>query len=172
MDFSASPEYNLLNTRAPGDTHIGRSTTPGITLGYIYCIVAVTAYAVLGLSYKISDHKKCDQSQVNFFLFLFAAIIVLIWGLARGVTIAPVTAVILGVADGVIVFASVLVFRRAAALGRISTSWTILNLSLVIPVIASVAFWHEIPSARHYAGFGLTLVAIVLLGIDAGRAGE
>lgn len=141
-------------------------------MGYIYCIIAVTAYAVLGLSYKISDHKKCDQSQVNFFLFLSAAIIVLVWGLVRGTTVTPGAAVMLGVVDGVIVFASVLVFRRAAALGRISTSWTILNLSLVIPVIASVVFWREIPSARHYAGFGLTLIAIILLGIDAGRAGE
>lgn len=141
-------------------------------MGYIYCIIAVTAYAVLGLSYKISDHKKCDQSQVNFFLFLSAAIIVLVWGLVRGTTVTPGAAVILGVVDGVIVFASVLVFRRAAALGRISTSWTILNLSLVIPVIASVVFWREIPSARHHAGFGLTLIAIILLGIDAGKAGE
>ncbi len=141
-------------------------------MGYVYCIIAVTAYAVLGLSYKISDVKKCDQSQVNFFLFLFAGVIVLIWGLAKGITSAPGAAIILGVVDGAIVFVSVLVFRRAAALGRISTSWTILNLSLVIPVIASVALWREIPSARHYAGFALTLIAIILLGIDAGRSGE
>ena len=141
-------------------------------MGYIYSIVAMTAYAVLGLSYKVSDRMKCDQSQVNFFLFLFAAGIVLIWGLVRGVTAAPGAAVILGLVDGVIVFASVLVFRRAAALGRISTSWTILNLSLVIPVIASVTFWHEVPSPRHYAGFALTLVAVGFLGMDAGREGE
>jgi len=141
-------------------------------VGYIYSIVAMTAYAVLGLSYKVSDRMKCDQSQVNFFLFLFAAGIVLIWGLVRGVTAAPGAAVILGLVDGVIVFASVLVFRRAAALGRISTSWTILNLSLVIPVIASVTFWHEVPSPRHYAGFALTLVAVGFLGMDAGREGE
>jgi drug/metabolite transporter (DMT)-like permease len=44
-----------------------------------------------------------------------------------------------------------------------------LQLSLVIPVSASILFWRETPSPRVCAGLALVVVAIVLLGIDIGR---
>lgn len=151
----------------------GRSTThQGLHLGYIYSIVAAVAFAMLGITYKLSDRLKCDQAQANFFLFTSAAVIVLVWGLLSGIRQLPPEAILLGIVDGVFLWAAVVVFRKAATLGRISTSWTIINLALVMPVLASIVFWHETPSSRHYAGFALTLLAVVLLGIDAGRAGE
>lgn len=141
-------------------------------MGYIYSIVAAVAFAMLGITYKLSDRRKCDQAQANFFLLASAAVIVLIWAVADGIRTLPGNAVTLGLVDGVLIFGSIYVFRKAVALGRISTSWTIINLALVVPVVASVLFWHEIPHTRHYAGFALTIVAITLLGIDAGRSGE
>lgn len=141
-------------------------------MGYIYSIVAAFAFAMLGITYKLSERRRCDHAQVNFFLLLSAALIVLVWTAASGIRTFPVSAVWLGVVDGVFIYASIFVFRKAVVLGRISTSWTIINLGLVIPVLASVFLWHEIPYARHYAGFALTIVAVALLGIDAGRSGE
>ncbi len=141
-------------------------------MGYFYSILAAVAFAVLGVTYKLSDRLKCSQAQTNFFLFWSAATIVLVWGVVAGIRSLPIGAVSLGLVDGLLLFAAIVVFRKAVTLGRITTSWTIINLALIIPVIASLAFWGEAPSMRHYTGFAFTLAAIVLLGIDAGRAGE
>lgn len=141
-------------------------------MGYIYSVVAAVAFAVLGVTYKLSSRRGCEQSQVNFFMLSSAAVMVLIWGITSGIRTIPLAAVALGGVDALVIFAGVLFFRRAAAIGRISTSWTILNLSLVMPVVASVFLWREIPSLRHYVGFAMTIAAIALLGIDAARSGE
>ena len=140
-------------------------------MGYLYAILALVAFAILGISYKLSDMLKCDKSQANFWLFLFGGGFMLAWTVIRRPALSWHAAGF-GLALGIALFLAVVLFRRAMAFGRISVSWTIINLALIAPVIASVTVWHEAPGLRHYLGFGLTLVAIVLLGVDMGRAGE
>jgi drug/metabolite transporter (DMT)-like permease len=141
-------------------------------MGYFYAVAALVAFAILGISYKLSDMFGCDKSQANFFLFLFGEGFILAWVIIGRP--APMTwhSAGFGVALGIAIFLSIVLFRRAVAIGRISISWTIINLALIAPVLASVTVWHEIPGLKHYLGFALTLAAIILLGIDMGRAGE
>ncbi|HET6453703.1 MAG TPA: EamA family transporter [Armatimonadota bacterium] len=141
-------------------------------MGYFYAILALVAFAVLGISYKMSDVLRCDKSQANFFLFLFAEGFMLGWVLIGRPEPITWSSIGFGISLGLAIFLSIVLFRRAIALGRISISWTIINLALIAPVLASVTVWHETPSPRHCLGFALTLAAIVLLGIDMGRAGE
>ena len=137
-----------------------------------YAILAVAAFAVLGVTYKLSDRLACHKQQVNFFMFLAASLAMLVWGVLTRQLQLSARAVLLGLVMGLICYGTVVAFRHAAALGRISTSWTIINLALVLPVLASVLVWGELPSAKHCVGLVLTLCAIVLLGIDIGRAQE
>jgi drug/metabolite transporter (DMT)-like permease len=141
-------------------------------LGVFYAILAIVVFGVLGLSYKLSDKLNCDQQQVNLFMFLSAGIAMLGWGLVTHRMGLAWQAVALGCAMGLICFTSVVAFRKAAAIGRLSTSWTVINLALIVPVMASIFIWKEHPEPKHWAGLGLTLLAIILLGIDIGRAGE
>ena len=140
-------------------------------MGYFCAILALVAFAILGISYKLSDVLDCDKSHANFFLFLFGGGFTLAWVFLGHPTFSG-NAVGFGVGLGVAIYLSVVLFRRAMALGRLSVSWTIINLALIAPVLASITVWHEIPGLRHYLGFALTLSAIILLGIDMGRAGE
>ncbi|MDO8684218.1 MAG: hypothetical protein Q7N50_12125 [Armatimonadota bacterium] len=139
---------------------------------YFYLASAIVWLTALGINYKLSDRLGCNKRQVNLFMFLAGAVVTLIWGYITAGLIPIKTVVIIGITLGVITFFSVAAFREAIARGRISTSWTILQLSLVVPVIGSVLIWEEVPHIRHYAGFALTALAIVLLGIDMGRAKE
>ena len=141
-------------------------------MGYFYAILALVAFAVLGISYKLSDLMDCDKSQANFFLFLFGGMFMLAWTLVGHPPAITWNSAGFGASLGLAIFLSVVLFRRAMSLGRISVSWTIINLALIAPVLASITVWHEAPGLRHYLGFALTLAAIVLLGIDMGRAGE
>ncbi len=141
-------------------------------MGAFYAILAILVFGVLGISYKLSDKLNCDQQHVNFFMFLSAAIAMLGWGLVThrlGMVWPPIA---LGCAMGLICWFSVIAFRKAAGIGRLSTSWTVLNLALIVPVMASIVIWKEHPMPKHWIGLGLTMLAVVLLGIDIGRAGE
>lgn len=139
---------------------------------YLCMILAVIAFAVLGVTYKLSDRLACHKQHVNFCMFLTASVAILAWGVLTRQLQLSERAVILGLVMGLICYGSVVTFRHAAALGRISTSWTIINLALVLPVLASILVWGEMPSPKHCVGLALTLCAIVLLGIDIGRARE
>jgi uncharacterized membrane protein len=141
-------------------------------MAYICIVITVFFLAAHGVTFKLSNRMKCDGPQVNFMLFVTATVFMVVWVLATG-TLTPVrSAAVVGACMGISGFLSVAAFRAATAKGKISTSWTILQLSLVIPVAASIVIWSEVPKARHYAGFLLTLVAILLLGIDMGRVRE
>ena len=135
-------------------------------------VLAVAAFAVLGITYKLSDKLKCNKQHVNLLMFASAGAAMLIWGLLSGHVISPKPALILGLCMGLVCYGAVVAFRHAASLGRISTSWTVINLALILPVIASVLIWREMPSLKDTMGLGFTLVAIILIGIDIGRAGE
>ena len=135
-------------------------------MGYLYLGLAVFASSTLGVMYKISDRLKCDKAQVNFYLFLSAAVIAVIWNLVNGKIQGGVFPVALGATMGLVAFVNIMSFRLAVSKGKISTSWTICNLSLVIPVAASIIFWHEVPTIKHCVGLALVVIAILLLGKD------
>jgi len=135
-------------------------------LGYIYLLLAVACSAMLGVTYKLTDRHKCDKPLVNFFLFFTAAVVA---GIMLPFAHSRVTSAFtagLAVALGLFGFINVSVFRYAVGKGKISTSWTIANLSLIIPVAASIIFWHEIPTIKHLLGLLMVIGAILLIGKD------
>jgi len=141
-------------------------------MGYLYAIIAIIGFTVLGVTYKLSDRLDCDKRQVNLFLFATAAVAVLIWRHGTDFHTHSLLAFVFGITFGTSAFVNITIFRKAVAKGRISTSWTIINLTLIVPVLISALIWREFPAPRHYLGLALTVVAIVLLGIDVGRAKE
>jgi drug/metabolite transporter (DMT)-like permease len=138
-------------------------------MGYLYLALAVAGFTLLGLSYKWSDQLCCDKRQVNAFFLSTAALVMVLWTGAAGVPAGSGHGIIIAAIMGVTVFLNVLTFREAAAKGPISVSFTVVNLSVVVPVISAILFWREIPSVRHSVGLALTLLAIVLFGMDIGR---
>ena len=135
-------------------------------MGYVYLLIAVICSAILGITYKLTDRFKCDKPSVNFFLFMTALAISLIrLPFIHHYTINAYSAglaTVLGLAG----FINVSVFRIAVGKGKISSSWTIANLSLIIPVAASIFFWHEMPTIKHFLGLLLVIGAILLIGKD------
>lgn len=141
-------------------------------MGYVYAIVSTISFAVLATTYKLSDRLDCNKRQVNFFLFLTGAVIVFFVAHNYRVLVLLPSALGLGGILGAIGFINIMSFREAAARGRLSTSWPLISMSLVIPILASIFIWHETPTLRHYVGFVLILFAILLLVIDIKKASE
>ena len=141
-------------------------------MGYLFCVFALTAFSVLAVSYKLADRLRCDNNQVNFFLFLTAMLLMLAWVLAGGGISAPPVALALGAGMAVAAVAGIMAFRLSVPLGPIATTWTITSLSLVIPTAGSMLIWKEMPSFTHIVGFALIAAAIALIGVDVRKAGR
>ena len=134
----------------------------------VYPLIAILSLAVLGLSYKLCDHWKCDRKQANMVWFGVALVPSALFGATQGIKASP-AAGLLGVMMGCTLYTTIILFRESAAKGPISISYSTLQLSLVIPVVASLILWGETPSLRHVFGVCLIAVAIVFFGVDLGR---
>ena len=62
---------------------------------------------------------------------------------------------------------------KAVETGHLGITWTINRLSMVIPTVASIFYWHEIPLSpvnvpllMRASGMALAVVTLVLMGID------
>ncbi|MGC8804709.1 MAG: hypothetical protein ACP5QD_02060, partial [Candidatus Ratteibacteria bacterium] len=67
------------------------------------------------------------------------------------------------------IFISRLALLTALKYGKISSSWTTINLSLIIPILASMIFWKEIPNIRQAIGLLMVPLAIILLQEEPGE---
>jgi len=141
-------------------------------MGYVCLAIVVTCFSVLGISYKLSDRLDCDKRRTNFYLFLAGAVVLVPWLIVEGALPIRVEAIVFGLVYGAAQFLNVVCFREATARGRISTSWAVIQMALVIPVLGSILIWKEIPSTRHCLGLAAVVAAIVFLGADMGRSAE
>jgi len=72
-------------------------------------------------------------------------------------------------AGGTTIFISRVALLASLKYGKISSSWTAVSLSVVIPTMASAIFWKEIPSGKQITGLILVPVAIFLLQEEPGE---
>ena len=72
----------------------------------------------------------------------------------------------IGLLGGMCAFGATWGILNALRFGKVSTSWTILGLSLVIPTMASIIFWGERLTFTKGLGFVLVCISIILIGKD------
>ncbi len=65
---------------------------------------------------------------------------------------------------------------KAVQLGHLSISWTVLRCSMILPTLASLFYWHEVPLCpasrtliMRLGGIAVVTLAVVLLGLDHAR---
>ena len=64
---------------------------------------------------------------------------------------------------GTAIFFSRWALLLALITGKVSSSWTVVNLSVAIPTLASILIWKEIPDIKTITGLALVPAAIILL---------
>lgn len=97
----------------------------------------------MGLGYKIAEHHKCRPVIFSFVFSLTGAII------SFAVSFTEVThwedprLWLQGIVMGVMLTIALLLILEANRIGPASVSWTILNLSLLVPILISPIFFHD-----------------------------
>lgn len=139
-----------------------------MTLGYIYILLSLTSFGLIGIFAKIADAKQCRPSAVYTLAYawalVFSAVFVVV---ARGGSFHVPSAVYwIALPFGVMSALGGIVFMAGIRYGKISTSWLIINLSAAIPAAGSLVFYHEPVSPRKVLVLLLAAVSVFLLWKD------
>ena len=101
---------------------------------------------------SFTNEFKFLLSQDSYVLSPYASII---WG------------VIVGSIAGFFFFSSFIYYQKSVKENGVALSGTFAKLGILIPMIFSIIFWREFPSALQWIGIGLSLVSIVTVNLSA-----
>lgn len=139
-----------------------------MTVGYIYILLSLTSFGLIGIFAKIADNKGCKPQAIYTLAYIWSALfsaasVVLFRG---GHFSVPSTVYLIALPFGAISVVAGMVFMAGIRYGKISTSWLIINLSAAIPAVGSVLLYHEPVSPRKIAVLVLAVISVLLLWKD------
>ena len=123
--------------------------------------ISIICFTLFSLVYKMTARKGYDALTVATVQYVTALVFVSAATLVLKPAPLNLRAIGLGVCGGTSMFVAIGTFFYVVRYGYLSVSWAIINLSVMIPVLASVAFWHEVPNVWQLVG--LVFVAAALL---------
>ncbi len=130
-----------------------------------YLFFHILSITLFSLCYKVaSGERKCYTPSVQLTMYLAALIVAVAGLIISGGMIPEPKLIITGVAAGICLFTAMRTFFFAMAQGGLAVGWTFVGLSVVIPLVASIFFWNEIPSVLQISGILLMLPCVVLFG--------
>ncbi|MCM8814514.1 MAG: DMT family transporter [Candidatus Omnitrophica bacterium] len=132
----------------------------------IYLFLSVFFYAIAALLYKHSNQINCDKLSIIAAERISAVVLMILFITFFDSFKPSLDITIIAFIGGITIFISRVALLASLKYGKISSSWTAVNLSVVIPVIASIFFWNEIPNSKQMIGLFLVPLAIFLLQED------
>lgn len=137
-------------------------------MGYFLTLMGMLSFGALGLLSKLAESRGASPIGTTFALFVSAVGTLGIYlGLSpshRFATAGPVIGI--AVIFGAISMLASWTFLYGLKFGKITTSWVLINLSAVIPTIASTWIYGERMTLRKVGLLLLAVVAVVLLWKD------
>jgi uncharacterized membrane protein len=135
----------------------------------LYLILSVLFFSIAALIYKQSNHLNCDRISIVVSERISAVVLMIIYVFLAGSFHPTPVVTLVAFAGGTTIFISRVALLASLKYGKISSSWTAVSLSVVIPTMASAIFWKEIPSGKQITGLILVPVAIFLLQEEPGE---
>jgi drug/metabolite transporter (DMT)-like permease len=134
-----------------------------MTKGIMLALLAATLYGFLGVAFELAAKREYPNWDFMMYKQLCGTILGLAMALAlRGPFTEP-RILVLALVGAVFYLATLWAYLTASRERDIAANWTILNLSVAVPVCLSVFQFHDKFSFSKAAGFGFTVLAIVLI---------
>jgi drug/metabolite transporter (DMT)-like permease len=137
-------------------------------LGYIFALLAMISFGVLGILSKLSDRRGCSPFGTTTVVFGVSTIVMAAYvTFFRRSNFAPPAKIIwVALFFGIVAVAALWVFLYGIRFGKITTSWVIINLSAAVPAVVSTLVYGEKIGIRRLLVLILVLVSILLLWRD------
>ncbi|MGH9398125.1 MAG: hypothetical protein ACRD18_14895 [Terriglobia bacterium] len=133
-------------------------------LSYLFCALGVIGYSGIYLLLGGSQKKKGDPTGVNLVIYCVGGALSVGSALPlhaaefpRGVLF---TGSLLGITSAVGLLGTILAMRAGIAVSAVNT---VLSLAMIVPIVLSMVFYHEIPHARTFAGIVFAGVSVYLI---------
>lgn len=138
----------------------------------IALFLATLSSAGWGLVLRWAQQRKCNVYAVGLVNYVVATLYEVAVQVSAGPLeqVTPVT-VWLGVVVGVMFAVNYGFFGPLLTSRGVSVTTAIVRLSVVIPIVAAIVLWHEMPQPLQYAGIGLTLLAMPLITLKPSAPG-
>lgn len=131
----------------------------------LYLILSIMFSSWWGFSYKIAFRKNCSVLGVITVAYGMAFILVLLWELVTLSFSFNLLSAIIGTIAGIGSFiATISYFAVIRSGARLGVTWTIMSLSMIVPISLSIFLWKEIPGLFQSLGLLSAITGIYLLG--------
>jgi drug/metabolite transporter (DMT)-like permease len=128
-----------------------------------YLLGSIICNILFSQIYKFASAQGYDVDWVSVVSFLSATLLLgVVWVLRHGVLDGPTIG--LGIAFGVASGIAQIAYFRTLRHGRVSVSWTIVQMAMLIPVLVGVFVWAERPTWWQGLAVASAVGAVVLLG--------
>jgi drug/metabolite transporter (DMT)-like permease len=132
--------------------------------GILLALLAAVVYGFLGIAFEIAGKRHYNIWDVILYKQAIGFVIGLgVWAAASVPLFSPRLAV-LGLIGAFSYIACLAAYLTASRERDIAANWTIVNLSVVIPILFSVVWFHDAFSLAKGAGIACTLLSIVAIG--------
>jgi drug/metabolite transporter (DMT)-like permease len=143
------------------------STAPALTnmlQGILFALLAALVYGFLGISFEVAGKRRYSVWDVILYKQAFGLLIGLgVWALGDIPFYDP-RLVWLGLIGALSYIVGLAAYLTASRERDIAANWTIVNLSVVIPILVSVVWFHDVFTLAKGVGVLFTLLSIVFIG--------
>jgi drug/metabolite transporter (DMT)-like permease len=135
-----------------------------MTKGIVLALLAATLYGVLGVAFELAAKREYPKWDFMMYKQLCGTLLGLAMVLVLRVPLIEPHILVLALVGAVAYLATLWAYLTASRERDIAANWTILNLSVVVPVCLSIFYFHDAFSYSKGVGFGFTVLAILLIG--------
>lgn len=139
-----------------------------MTIGYLFLFASIVAFGLLGIFHKVADHPECRPKMTALLLHFWGGILALIYTICfdnKGLHV-PDRVWLIGFCTGLVASLTLFAFQTALKYGKISTSWLIINLTGIVPVLMSLLIFKEKLNPSKQVAILLVFIAMVMLWMD------
>jgi multidrug transporter EmrE-like cation transporter len=161
--------------------------------GLLYLLLAVACSTVIALIFKVSESRDMNRYVITAANYLVASVVSLSFMVLGGVLDIPLSevpgaflreagpalggegfsprgsiawGVLVGVPSGILYYLGFIYLQKGVRQCGVSLAGSFSKLGVLVPMVLSIALWHEIPSSVQWAGITLALASILLANLD------
>ena len=135
-----------------------------MTQGILLALLAATIYGFLGISFEVAAKRHYPVWDVIFYKQLTGFAIGLICAVGLGLPLYQPRLIGLGLLGAAAYVVTLAAYLTASRERDIAANWTIVNLSVVVPILVSIFWFKDAFTLMKALGVVFTLTSIVLIG--------
>lgn len=136
----------------------------GVAHGILLAFLAATVYGFLGIAFELAAKRNYPNWDFTFYKQFVGSLIGLAFTLGMQLPLYVPQILLMALAGAICYLATVWSYLTASRERDIAANWTILNLSVVLPVLISIFWFNDRFTLLKGVAVGFTLSSVFLIG--------